>query len=127
MKFIRGTGVPCGTRWEIADFVFFVQLNRIVAVHADMANVRFKVRVDVTVNVCGRSANPFTIRMNMKMEEIIFSVPGFMFGMLFFISFLKNFVIVFFITDDLALTFFILLVSRIIGVSSMRYDVFSIL
>jgi hypothetical protein len=33
MKFINGTGVPCGNRWESMWFVFFIHPNIMMASH----------------------------------------------------------------------------------------------
>ena len=75
MKFIRGKGVPCGTRWISMWLVFFVHPNSMIVsqIVRDRGNVMG--RCAVTEKFCGYRAVRFISKILMNIKIRIASVP----------------------------------------------------
>lgn len=86
MKFIRGVGVPCGTRCVMTFFVCVVAPNSILVSHMIIAITKFVSSLVVLANVCGSSAAMFMMTIIRNIVVIIFVVPFFLFVIRCFVS-----------------------------------------
>lgn len=75
IKFIKNTGVPCGTKWIKMCLVFFIKPKKIVLIQNVNAIIKVSVICEELAKFCGNKAVLFTNKINMKIETVMRVLP----------------------------------------------------
>lgn len=122
MKFIKGTGVPWGSKCDNMCLVFFIHPNIIMVIQDISERGRVTVRWAVGEKICGYIARKLRSKIVTNISIIIISVPFSDFLNVYFTSFMKFEMILFCKVPLVDLIFHIFVVIIVIDEIIISHD-----